>query len=158
MSSIFDLTRNFSLYTIPVAWALSLAPHVYAVSLYQSASSKSFDNTKPRALVTKLPEDQTLDQVTKDRIVRAEGAQMNGFENLSLYAAAVLAGNMANLDNSWLNMLSGGYLASRVLYNLVYVNNESSTAANARTAIYMGGMGMIMTLFVQAGNKFRLTV
>lgn len=62
---------------------------------------------------------------TKERIVRAEGAQQNGFENIGLFAAAVVAGNMARLDNWTLNALTGGYLASRVAYNLLYINNTT---------------------------------
>lgn len=58
---------------------------------------------------------------TKLMIIRAEGAQQNGFENLGLFASAVVIGNVAKLDNSTLNMLSCAYLASRVVYNLSYI-------------------------------------
>ncbi|MGG6496847.1 UNVERIFIED_CONTAM: MAPEG family protein, partial [Bacteroidetes bacterium 56_B9] len=48
-----------------------------------------------------------------------------GFENLGLFAAAVVAGNIVRLDNWTLNVLSGGYLLSRVAYNLIYINNTT---------------------------------
>jgi len=89
---------------------------------------------------------------TKNRIFRAEGAQQNGFENVGLFAAAVVAGNMAGLSATTLNGLTYGYLGSRVLYNLIYINNESTGAANVRSVVFVGGIGMIMTLFVKAGN------
>lgn len=85
-------------------------------------------------------------------IHRCEGAQKNGFENLGLFAAAVVAGNLAGLPAETLNVLSGGYLASRVLYNLIYVTNTSETMANVRSLTYLSGIGMIMTLFVKSGN------
>ena len=156
MSTLFDITRNFSLYTIPIAWAFSIVPHLYAVRIYESSSKKSFDLTKPRAISSTLASDQTLDQGTKNRIQRAEGAQQNGMENIGLFAAAVVAGNVAGLSNGTLNALSGGYLASRVVYNLVYINNESNAVANVRTGVFFSGIIMIMTLFVKAGNAVRL--
>ncbi|MCJ1408154.1 hypothetical protein MMC19_002227 [Ptychographa xylographoides] len=157
MASLFDLTRNFSLYTVPAAWILSLAPHVYATQLYDAKSAKSFDLTQPRSLTAKVANDQTLDQATKDRVIRAEGAQQNGFENVGLFAAAVVAGNVAGVDHWWLNTLSGGYVASRVVYNFVYINNESVAVANARTGVFLSGIGMIFGLFIMAGNRLRNT-
>jgi len=35
---------------------------------------------------------------------------------------------------------------------LIYINNESTGAANVRSVVFVGGIGMIMTLFVKAGN------
>ncbi|KAN0095989.1 hypothetical protein V8E51_014794 [Hyaloscypha variabilis] len=62
---------------------------------------------------------------TNARILHAEAAQTNCFENLALLATAVLARNLAGLPAATLNTLSGGYLLSRVLYNFVYINNTS---------------------------------
>ena len=138
-ASALDLTRNFvsippchrgttnitdilyfqSLYTIPAAWVLSIAPHFYAASLGK------FDNKSPRAYTKESSSDQSIDKATKERIIRAEGAQQNGFENIGLFAAAVVAGNIARLDNWTLNALTGGYLLSRVAYNLLYINNTT---------------------------------
>lgn len=80
---------NQSLYTIPAAWVLAIAPHFYAASL----GGKAFDKRSPRSYTSSLKDDQTLDAATKQRIIRAEGAQQNGFENLGLFAAAVVAAN-----------------------------------------------------------------
>jgi uncharacterized MAPEG superfamily protein len=113
-----------SLYTIPAAWVLSIAPHFYAAQL----GGKKFDNTAPRTYTSSLTADQSIDKATKGKIIRAEGAQQNGFENLGLFAAAVLAGNVAKLDNKTLNWLTLGYLGSRVAYNLLYINNTSDAS------------------------------
>jgi uncharacterized MAPEG superfamily protein len=88
-------------------------------------------------------------------ICRAEGAQTNGFENLGLFATAVLAGNFAGLPARTLNLLSGGYLVSRALYNVIYVSHTTEAGANLRSATYFSGIGLIMTLFVKAGNVLR---
>lgn len=101
--TLFDLTRNFSFYAIPAAWVLALAPHVYATSLHDSKSpGKKFDNCNPRTLVPSLDSNQSLDSETKQTIIRAEAAQQNGFENVGLFAAAVVAGNVAKVDSWWL--------------------------------------------------------
>ncbi|KAH7382774.1 hypothetical protein BKA64DRAFT_646930 [Cadophora sp. MPI-SDFR-AT-0126] len=147
MTSLFDTTNNLSFYAIPAAWLFAFLPHPFAVSL-----SKKFDNVSPRTYVGSLQNDQTIDQATKDRIIRAEGAQTNGFENLGLFAAAVVAGNLAGLRAHALNTLSGGYLVSRIVYNYIYINNTSQAAANSRSAVYLTGIGLIFTLFIKSGN------
>lgn len=149
------MTTNISLFTIPLAWALCLAPHVYATQLYQHASSRQFDNCTPRSLIKIVTDNQTIDSATKDRIIRAESAQQNGFENVGLFAAAVVAGNMARLDNTWLNGLSVGYVISRVVYNLLYINNTTARLATTRTGVFISGIGMIWVLFILAGNELR---
>jgi uncharacterized MAPEG superfamily protein len=155
MASFLDFTRNFSYYTIPAAWVLSIAPHVYATSLHDSKSPETkFDNCSPRTLVPSLDRNQSLDSETKQTIIRAEAAQQNGFENIGLFAAAVVAANAAKVDSWWLNTLSFGYLGSRVVYNVLYIGG----ANGARTAVFLGGVGMIFTLFIQAGNKVRNAV
>ncbi|KAM3417022.1 hypothetical protein BST61_g8605 [Cercospora zeina] len=141
--------NNFSFYSIPAAWILCIAPHFYAASLGK------FDNKAPRSYTKETGNDQSIDKATKDRIVRAEGAQQNGFENLGLFAAAVVAGNVVGLDNSTMNALSGAYLLSRVAYNLIYINNTTNAMANARSVAFLSGIGIIFTLFIKAGNVLR---
>jgi uncharacterized MAPEG superfamily protein len=92
---------------------------------------------------------------TKARILRCEGAQTNGFENLGLFATAVLAGNLAGLTAQTLNTLSGGYCLSRIVYNFIYINNTSEAMANTRTVVFLAGIGQIFTLFIQSGNILR---
>ena len=141
-------SQGLSLYTIPIAWVLSLLPHFYAIKVYEAASLKKFDLTQPRSLTGTIGSDQSLSKATKDvclsqplplfslyyqqdgamscliehdkhdhisihlrhmiqtsnanhltleTIVRAEGAQQTGFENLGIFAAGVIAGNAAGL-------------------------------------------------------------
>ena len=87
--------------------------------------------------------------------MRAQGAQQNGFENVGLFAAAVVAGNLAHLDPTWLNALSVGYVLSRMGYNLIYINNTTAALATTRTVVFIAGQSMLMTLFVMAGYQMR---
>lgn len=155
MASLFNNTSNISLYTVPFAWALCLAPNVYAIRLYEKASSRQFNNQEPRSLTMMVMENQSIDSATKGRIIRAVSAQQNGFENIGFFATAVVAGNLAGLDTTWLNTLSVGYVISRILYNLIYINNTTASLAATRSVTFVGGIGMIWTIFIMAGNKLR---
>ena len=86
------------------------------------------------------------------RFQRAEAAQQNGFENIGLYAAAVVIANVARLPVSTLNTATLYYLVSRAVYNLLYINVESLSMSNLRTIVFLSGIGTIMTLFVKSGN------
>ena len=128
------------------AGLLSIAPHFYAASLGK------FDNKSPRTYVKDSSEDQSIDKATKAKITRAEAAQQNGFENIGLFAAAVVIGNVAKLDNQTLNTLSAAYLASRIVYNFAYINGTTDAIATLRSVSYLVGVGCIWTSFIKAGN------
>lgn len=149
------MDTNLSFYTVPLAWLLSIAPHFYAIATHDAKSSKKFDITQPRSLTASLDQNQSLDKATKDTIIRAEGAQQNGFENLGFFAAAVVAGNVAGLEPMLLNGLAYGYIVTRVLYDFVYINNTSKVAGNGRTAVFLSGVGCCFGLFIAAANKLR---
>lgn len=160
MDRILHLTTHFrqtnvSLYTLPVAWLLCLAPRIYAAATYYSSTSNSPNFLHPRSLAQKAISDRTLDTRSKNRIVRAEAAQANGLENVGYFAAAVVAGNFAGLEKGVLNGLALGYLGSRLVFNWVYVINETSLWAGVRTAVFFAGQGMIFALFILAGNELR---
>ncbi|KZM23748.1 uncharacterized protein EKO05_0005682 [Ascochyta rabiei] len=148
-ANILDLPRNFSLYAIPAAWILSIAPHFYAASLGK------FDNKNPRTYTRETESDQSIDKATKAKIIRAEGAQQNGFENIGLFAAAVVIGNVAKLDNSTLNTLAGAYLASRVAYNGLYIAGTTDMLSNLRSVSFLTGVGIIFTFFIKSGNVLK---
>ncbi|KAK4541184.1 hypothetical protein LTR36_008258 [Oleoguttula mirabilis] len=150
---------NISLYTIPIAWIVAIMPRFYALSTYTAATNKS---NKPIALQPRdfskiAADEQGLDNKTRQRIIRAEAAQANGFENLGLFAAAVAAGNAAGLEASTLNGVAIAYIVSRVVYNHVYIYNDL-LPSQARTATFFVGVGCCMALFVQAGNKTKRTL
>ena len=90
------------------------------------------DVTYPRGFVKAAQDETLLDERTRRRIVRAEAAMANGFEHIGIFAAAVVAGNVAKLNPRLLNGLSLGYIVSRLVY--------------------------IFTLFIKAGNKLRHAV
>lgn len=86
-------------------------------------------------------------------IIRAEGAQQNGFENICIFAAGVVAGNAAGLGAGCLIALSAAYIASTVVYHLIYVNSTTPAAANMRSIVFVSSSALIITMFVSVGIK-----
>lgn len=135
---------NISYYTVPAAWILCVAPHIYAIRLYDKVSkSDMFDKVNPRTLLTALESNATIDPATKRRIARAEAAQINGFENLGFFAGAVVAANAAGVDTWWTNVLSISYLLHRGLFNVFYVNGLGGFT---RGAAFYGALGSVYGL------------
>lgn len=50
-----------------------------------------------------------------------------------------------------MNLLSVGYVLSRVVYTLVYINNTTVGMARVRTLVYLVGIGQIVALYVMSG-------
>jgi len=94
-----------------------------------------------------------LTNSTRARILRGEGAQTNSFENIGLFACAVVAANMAGVDAFYLNALSAGYVLIRFIYNHVYIFNDNAALATARSVTYALGSACWITLYVMAGRR-----
>ncbi|KAL2201177.1 hypothetical protein P885DRAFT_73526 [Corynascus similis CBS 632.67] len=149
MASLIDFNSgNWSYYTIPAAFFLCMIPHAYGVRL----AGKNYDLANPRKTEEHCAKDTSLDKVRHQRFLRARAATANGFETISLYAAAVVAGNVARLPAARLNKLTLAYLVSRIVYNYVYVVlQDNARMAGLRPLVWMAGLGIIMSLFVNAG-------
>ncbi|KAF9182821.1 hypothetical protein BGZ51_004401 [Haplosporangium sp. Z 767] len=81
---------------------------------------------------------------------RAEGAHVNGLETLPVYYGAVLAALHAGVAKDQVNFYTGLFLASRALYNVVYILNTNQFAALARTFIWTTSLGACLKLFLAA--------
>lgn len=86
-------------------------------------------------------------------------ASDNAFQTIGLFAGGVAAANVAAavapgaFDKGLLNALSWGYIASRVVYNLIYITSDSRSTGlgAARTAVWQVGTAIIFTLWIKAG-------
>ncbi|KAH8909908.1 hypothetical protein BR93DRAFT_935600 [Coniochaeta sp. PMI_546] len=150
MAALFDLTRfDLSYYTVPTAFALLFAPHVYAVQL----AGKSQELTVRGKMVENVTKDQGMPQKIRQRIFRAEAATANGLETVGLYAAAVVAANVAQVEPDTVNKLTLAYLVSRAVYNYIYViAQDDARMSRYRSMAWFVGIGIIFTLLVKAGN------
>lgn len=92
----------------------------------------------------------------RDRLLRAEACSANGFEALPLYAAAVTAGNSMGLSTFTMNILSTGWVMSRLLYTYVYIWHQGTEKlafgqAPLRFKVWSIGAAICMSMFVMAG-------
>ncbi|KAJ9609139.1 hypothetical protein H2200_006910 [Cladophialophora chaetospira] len=166
---VFVPSTNVSYYTVPVAWLLAFAPHIYAAGRYsvltgtrpvdaksrasdQKDKNLAFNKTSPRTFMSLVESNPRLSQDKKDELFRAEAAHSNGMENLGWFAASVVAANSAGVDVSWCNALSLWYLANRVVYNVFYVRGVGGMV---RGAPFYGSIAAIVSLYIKAGNAVR---
>lgn len=154
-------TTNISLYLVPLAWLLATLPRVYtltAIATLSKAQNPDAMKKNPRTTSAIVSADKTLPPQVRDRILRAESAMNNGYDNLGFFAAAVCVGNVAKLDTSLLNWLTVVYIGSRLLYIPVYIYNDTVRSVHIRTAVFVVGLFVNVALFVLAGVSFNRTI
>ncbi|KAK7909048.1 hypothetical protein PG985_014926 [Apiospora marii] len=140
--------KNFTFFTVPAAFVLLFLPKLYSFSL----GLKYLDPADPKRYQPAILKADDLDDKTKARILRAEAAFANGLETLSFYAAAVAAVNVQGVSPVVANALSLLYLASRVVYNVVYVVLQDNPRwALVRSVTWFSGIGVIFAMFFTAG-------
>ena len=99
-------TTNYSIYAIPAFWLLAFAPHLYSGALIHRGTNGRLDNANPRGTSFAEMYKKSLDRATLGKVERARAAEANAFENLPVFAAAVICGNMAGLKVGTLNSVS----------------------------------------------------
>ena len=99
-------TTNYSIYAIPAFWLLAFAPHFYSSALIHRGTNGRLDNANPRGASFAEMCKKSLDRATLAKVERARAAEANAFENLPVFAAAVICGNMAGLEVGTLNSVS----------------------------------------------------
>lgn len=154
-------TSNISLYLVPFAWLLAMLPRVYSLTAYATHSkAQNSDAMKknPRSIQAIVATDKTLSPQVRDRILRAESAMVNGYDNLGFFAAAVSVGNMAKMDVALLNWLAAVYVGSRVLYIPAYIYNDTVRSVYTRSAVFAVGLVVNVALFVLAGVKLNKAI
>ena len=89
-------------------------------------------------------------------ITRIKSAADNGYETLGLFAAAVAAGNQAGLTPRTLNLCSAGYLATRLIFNYIYIYlGGSAKIAPLRSLVWAANIFFSLGLFVASGLKLK---
>ncbi|KAK8093169.1 uncharacterized protein PG998_014570 [Apiospora kogelbergensis] len=113
MSALFDLSSNYSIFTIPAAWLLAMWPSTYG----KVKGRKILDPANPRDFVESIKKSDQIDKTIRNRLIRSQAAALNGFEGLPMFIGAVLAANIAGLPAKTVNLLAASYLFSRIVYN-----------------------------------------
>ncbi|KAF9927401.1 hypothetical protein FBU30_003259 [Linnemannia zychae] len=138
---------NTPLLMLPVAAAVAYAPHFIRgfIVIYHT---KRWNNINPRGQLEKIEKKMTAAAWAMAK--RAEGAHINGLETLPVFYGAVLAALQAGVPKDTVSFYSIFFVASRVLFNLVYIFNTSELTALARTGIWTAGMISCLKLFLAA--------
>ncbi|KAI1500486.1 hypothetical protein F5X99DRAFT_386183 [Biscogniauxia marginata] len=150
MAAFVDLSKNYSFFSIPAAFFISVIPGAY--SSYLAGENNDF--AYPRQLQERVKSDDTMDKAIKNRILRSQAAAANAVETMPLYVGSVLAANIAGVPARTINVLAAAYLASRIAYTITYVwLQENRKLVPVRTLVWNVGVACWMTLFIKSGNK-----
>jgi uncharacterized MAPEG superfamily protein len=76
-------------------------------------SRKDFDNANPREWLAKLDGFRA----------RANAAQLNSFEALPLFAAAVIIAHLRGASQGTIDLLAMGFIAARIVFIALYLAN-----------------------------------
>ncbi|OBS16184.1 hypothetical protein FPOA_13104 [Fusarium poae] len=117
MAGIVNLSHNYSLYSVPVAYVLALWPNIWG----KLKSRGIFDRANPREFNESVKSTQSLDKITRNHILRSQFASENAHETLALFVGGILAADRAGVPVRTINLLSGGYLVSRLIFNIAYI-------------------------------------
>jgi len=87
-----------------------------------------------------------------NQLARASGAHLNSMEVFPLFAAAVVAGNVAKLPAEDMNAMVLSFVAVRTLYLGVYIGVKNNTLAQVRTAIWAWSISIPIMCLWRAGQ------
>ncbi|KAK0382866.1 hypothetical protein NLU13_8782 [Sarocladium strictum] len=148
MASLVNPSHNYSLFSVPVAYVLAMWPSVYG----KLKAGKVFDPANPREFNEAVKSSESIDKITKNRILRSQAASANAFETLSLFVGGILAANLAGVPIQTTNLLASGYLAFRFIFNITYVwLQDNRKFAVVRSIAFNGSMVCWMTMYIKAG-------
>jgi uncharacterized MAPEG superfamily protein len=113
--------------------AAALLPYIWTIA---AKAGPGFDNTAPRIY---------LDRLTGWR-QRATWAQLNAFEALPPFIAAVLIAHQLHAPQERVDLLALVFVGLRLAHGLAYIAN----LATLRSLLWTGGIGCVIGLFVIA--------
>ncbi|KAF8952218.1 hypothetical protein CPC16_009902 [Podila verticillata] len=149
MSAIVSLYPNFPVFSMVLAAGLAYIPHFLRGFIVLRAT-KRWDNVNPRGQMERIQAKMTKEdwQMAK----RAEGAHNNGIETLPVFYGAVLAALYTGVPKDTVNFYAGLFVATRALFNVVYIFNTNQGTALIRTGLWTAGIASCVKLFLAAAN------
>jgi uncharacterized MAPEG superfamily protein len=122
-------------------WCLLIAiflPYILAgITVY-------FKNQQFEEVDVKNPRQQSLE--LKGQGARANAAQQNAWEALTVFAAAVIVAHLAGADAGYSAIAAIVFLVARILHPVFYITDNQPL----RTASFVVGFGCCIWLFVLA--------
>ncbi|EIN09665.1 hypothetical protein PUNSTDRAFT_65822 [Punctularia strigosozonata HHB-11173 SS5] len=142
-------TAGLSLYSIPAAYITAFYPHVLKV---RTMFAQIHRLIQPRAQMKRLQDKNPTVFARADRMFSAHA---NGNEIFPLWAAAVLAGNLAGLDHETLNIYALTFIGLRLLYNTIYISDSLNRIAGGglRTIVWIASVVTPLVILFKSANK-----
>ncbi|KAF3934495.1 hypothetical protein ABW19_dt0204400 [Dactylella cylindrospora] len=139
------MATNYSFPSLIAAYILCAVPQAYAIyTVVNYGKGVRWSVPNPRSMPHVLK--SQLDNETYERVCRGIAAQFNGFENLPLFAVAVLAANAARLPLEIINHHVISYVISRIFYIIAYIGINHRWLSFIRSAVYFTGIYFIGSL------------
>ena len=114
--------------------AAILLPYVWTGMAKVIGGFRPRDNHNPR---------DYLDQL-EGPAKRAHWAQLNTFESIPGFMAAVIIAHLAQGPQDWIDVLALTYVGLRVLYGILYITDRAAL----RSLVWAAGLGCVVGLFV----------
>ncbi|KAF1835483.1 hypothetical protein BDW02DRAFT_284097 [Decorospora gaudefroyi] len=149
MASFLD-SYNVSVLAIPAYFILSVLPHGLAVFVATQGKFGTWDNRNPRSSDMKAQLKQRLPAKEYAKYERMEACHANGMENLPLFIAAVVLGNMAGLKQDDLTAFVTAFLAIRVCYTVAYIMTSSQAPTLLRSGLWVAGFSLCFKVIIGA--------
>jgi uncharacterized MAPEG superfamily protein len=123
-------------------WCILVAivlPYLWVgVAKFSRGGAGRYDNRAPRDYLSRV----------QGRAARANWAQLNAWEALAPFIAAVLIAEKAGVAQGVVDGLAIGFIVARVLHALFYLADQ----AVLRSAAWSVGFGIVIALFVLAAR------
>ncbi|KAJ5461795.1 uncharacterized protein N7458_003347 [Penicillium daleae] len=146
-------SNNYSIHSIVAAYGLGIAPHGYYIVKMMANAKGQSSNILPRENLSNLK--GRISSQVWDKLARARGAHLNAMEGIPMFAAAMLAGNLANLPAKDLNWFALDYLGARVLYTMAYMGVKSEAASYLRTGLWAWSISIPILVLLKSANAIR---
>ncbi|KAI9034810.1 MAPEG family protein [Aspergillus affinis] len=134
-------TTNYSIPSIIATYGIGLAPNGYYLVKVMANTKGQASNILPRENLPKLK--GSIPAPVWDILARARGAHLNAMEGLPMFAAAMIAGNVAKIHADELNVLAAEYIGARILYTAVYMGARSEALSYLRTGVWAWSLSFV---------------
>ncbi len=112
--------------------AAIVMPYIWTVTA--KASAPKFDNNQPREWLAKL----------QGKGARAHAAQLNSFEAMPGFIAAVIIAHLAGAPQHQVDLLAVNFVVLRLFYGYLYIVDQ----ATLRSVIWALALACVVALFV----------
>jgi uncharacterized MAPEG superfamily protein len=127
----------------------------YAIAVASNNKPLEWDNSCPRSLASRDAIKAKISEEQYGRFERAEAASANAYENLPLFASAVIVANAAGLKKDGpfgVDAFVGAFLGVRVLHTLSYILITDPKISFLRTGIWATSVALCFNVFGQAAR------